>query len=372
MTLLAVPWCAGKFVAARLSGKDINKIDRSSPKYPELKEKAPDVPESLGLVVGAVFLGCAIICHLVISLQQQRVCHHHWITSTASNAKQTHTTNKQSAELSAGLLSVCMALLLGFGDDVLDIRWRWKMALSIVTTLPLMAAYSGTSNLVLPTPLADLLHIPSVLHLGLLFRVCICFIATFCTNTINIHAGVNGLEVSQSAVIGAFAALYNGIELARGNDADGSHVLSLVVLLPFVATSLGLLYHNWFPSAVFVGDSYTYFAGMTLCTAGVLGRFPKTLLLLFIPQLINFALSLPQLLCIIPCPHHRLPHYNVATKKLEAVWPPHFTLLNLWLKIFGPMTEHALSAAMLGFQVFCCAGALALRYSPLSCLFQGE
>ena len=35
---------------------------------------------------------------------------------------------------------------------------------------------------------------------------------------------------------------------------------------------------------VFVGDTYTYFAGMTLAVAGILGHYAETLLLFMIPQ----------------------------------------------------------------------------------------
>ena len=58
---------------------------------------------------------------------------------------------------------------------------------------------------------------------------------------------------------------------------------------------------------MFVGDTFTYFAGMALAVAGILGHFSETLLFFFIPQLINFAYSLPQLFKIVPCPRHRLP-----------------------------------------------------------------
>lgn len=35
---------------------------------------------------------------------------------------------------------------------------------------------------------------------------------------------------------------------------------------------------------VFVGDTFTYFAGMTIAVAGVLGHFSETLLLFLMPQ----------------------------------------------------------------------------------------
>lgn len=62
-----------------------------------------------------------------------------------------------------------------------------------------------------------------------------------------------------------------------------------------------------YPSRVFVGDTFCYFAGMTFAVVGILGHFSKTMLLFFMPQVFNFVYSLPQLLHIIPCPRHRMP-----------------------------------------------------------------
>ncbi len=70
---------------------------------------------------------------------------------------------------------------------------------------------------------------------------------------------------------------------------------------------LGLLKYNWFPSQVFVGDTFCYFSGMTLAVAGILGHYSKTLMLFFLPQILNFLYSLPQLTKVWPCPRHRLP-----------------------------------------------------------------
>ena len=55
-------------------------------------------------------------------------------------------------------------------------------------------------------------------------------------------------------------------------------------MFPFVGAVLALLEANWFPASVFVGDTFCYWAGCTLATAGIVGRFSKTALLFFIPQ----------------------------------------------------------------------------------------
>jgi len=43
---------------------------------------------------------------------------------------------------------------------------------------------------------------------------------------------------------------------------------------------------------------------MVFAVVGILGGFSKTMMLFFIPQLINFALSIPQLFGFIHCPRH--------------------------------------------------------------------
>ena len=55
----------------------------------------------------------------------------------------------------------------------------------------------------------------------------------------------------------------NLIELAAGAGAASPHLFSALLALPFIGATVGLLGHNAYPSSVFVGDTYCYFAGMT-------------------------------------------------------------------------------------------------------------
>lgn len=120
-------------------------------------------------------------------------------------------------------------------------------------------------------------------------------IAIFCSNSINIHAGINGLEVGQSIVIACAIMIHNIIEINLGLSEQivSNHIFSLTIILPFLFTSLALFKHNKFPSKVFIGDTFTTFSGMVFAVVGILGGFSKTMMLFFIPQLINFTLSLP-------------------------------------------------------------------------------
>jgi len=48
--------------------------------------------------------------------------------------------------LLAGLVSICTAILLGFADDMLDLRWRHKLLFPTLSSLPLLLVYFISSE----------------------------------------------------------------------------------------------------------------------------------------------------------------------------------------------------------------------------------
>eukprot|EP01129_Flabellula_baltica_P008806 TRINITY_DN3531_c0_g1_i2.p1 TRINITY_DN3531_c0_g1~~TRINITY_DN3531_c0_g1_i2.p1 ORF type:complete len:297 (+),score=30.87 TRINITY_DN3531_c0_g1_i2:263-1153(+) len=271
--------------------------------------------------------------------------------------------NSMYVEYNAALISVCFMLFLGFADDVLDLRWRVKIFLSILATLPLLMAYTGPTNILVPKPLRTWL--PTTIDLGLLYYVYMSLIGVFCTNSINIYAGINGLEVGQSIVISCAVLLHNVFELDGPHGSN--HYLSMFLMLPFLAVSLGLFAFNFYPSRVFVGDSYTYFAGIVFAVTGITGHFSKTLLMFFFPQLVNFVISLPQLFKIMKCPRHRIPKYDPETGLLKPSYnedgQPNLTLINGFIHLFGPTHERTLCIRLIIFQILCCILSFIIRYS---------
>ncbi|KAL3314485.1 hypothetical protein Ciccas_006898 [Cichlidogyrus casuarinus] len=230
-------------------------------------------------------------------------------------------------------------------------------------------------------------------------------LAIFCTHAINIYAGVNGLEVGQSVVLALSVVIHNLIEI--NGPVGHYHKFSLFFLIPFIAVSIALLRKNWCPAEVFVGDTYCYFAGMVLAVVGILGHFSKTLLLFFIPQTVNFILSIPQLFKLVPCPRHRLPALNhetgllepstfeIDTEKCKQSFKLHvlmfvfqslglvrsstdhttkvanLTLINLFLCWFGPCEERKLSTRLLLMHILSSILAFSIRY-PLAWIFYHE
>ncbi|XP_057623407.1 UDP-N-acetylglucosamine--dolichyl-phosphate N-acetylglucosaminephosphotransferase isoform X3 [Chionomys nivalis] len=291
-TVTLIPAFRSHFIAARLCGQDLNKLSRQQ------------IPESQGVISGAVFL-IILFCFIpfpflncFVEEQCKAFPHHEFVA------------------LIGALLAICCMIFLGFADDVLNLRWRHKLLLPTAASLPLLMVYFtnfGNTTIVVPKPFRWILGLH--LDLGILYYVYMGLLAVFCTNAINILAGINGLEAGQSLVICASIIVFNLVELE--GDYRDDHVFSLYFMIPFFFTTLGLLYHNWYPSQVFVGDTFCYFAGMTFAVVGILGHFSKTMLLFFMPQVFNFLYSLPQLFHIIPCPRHRMPRLNAKTGKLE-------------------------------------------------------
>ena len=227
-----------------------------------------------------------------------------------------------------------------------------------------------------------------IVNLGFVYLIYMGMLAVFCTNAINIYAGINGLEAGQSYVMGCAVLLHNLIEIRLGTASSENHLFSVMIMLSFISVTLALLRHNWYPASVFVGDTFCYFAGMTFAVVGILGHFSKTLLLFFIPQIINFIWSMPQLFRLVPCPRHRLPKFNPETGLMEPSTFPcskdqyrwlkrrpddtvvaNMTVINLFLQILGPMSERTLCIVLLGFQFLSCAFAFLLRYKFAQLIF---
>ena len=365
-----------------LGGKDFGKrgTDREDIK----------VPEALGIVCGIVYLVCTICSQLAFAKD-----------------------NEQLVVYNSALFSICFMIFLGFMDDTLDLKWRYKLILPTIASLPLLLSYSGSTAMYIPKPFTGLLMQDgkltllgsvidlvvtvdteangSIIELKYWFLLFMGLQSVFCTNAINILAGINGLECGQSYVIACSLLFFKLYELTTSttssitSESGLEHsTFAVLMLLPFLGTSLGLLRHNWFPSSVFVGDTFCYFAGMTFAVIGIHSHFSKTLLMLFIPQIFNFVYSVPQLFKFLPCPRHRLPNIDPKThlmdysyfecKEHEYRWfkvrandtrCPNCTILCAVLRVFGPMRERSLCIVLLTIQAAFSALAFYIRYFVL-------
>lgn len=302
-----------------------------------LKPYADPIPESLGLVCAAVYISCMVLFIPFAFSSSMRS----FSTKQREGISITELPLYQLSLYLSSLLSILIATMLGFLDDVFDIRWRHKLPIPIIASIPLLTVYyaeRGNTQIVVPLPLRGILG--SLVDLGPLYYVYMSLLSTFATNSINILAGINGSEVGQALII-ALSVILNDlmylpwpmdlripIHLLGSNREVGvggvwsagmaygsrelveRHLFSLYFMLPLVAVCSGFVYHNWYPARVFPGDTLCYVTGMAFAVVGIQAHFSKTLLLFFIPQIFNFVLSCPQLFGIVPCPRHRVPEFR--------------------------------------------------------------
>lgn len=116
-----------------LTGKDMCKKGTPEGDIP--------IPEALGIVSGTIFVICMVFGLTILA-----------------------NTPEEMVMFSAGLLSICFMMFLGFADDVLDLPWRYKLILPPIASLPLLVTYGGATAVMLPRPIRFLFDEHSVFH----------------------------------------------------------------------------------------------------------------------------------------------------------------------------------------------------------------
>ncbi|KAJ6444376.1 UDP-N-acetylglucosamine-dolichyl-phosphate N-acetylglucosaminephosphate transferase [Purpureocillium lavendulum] len=319
-----IRWLGPTFMKAGFRGRDLSKLNKI------------EIPECMGAVCAAVYL-LTVIVFIPFPFYKDIVA----ATSGGGNrdvvlevqeVNQGRFLHRFPHNKLASYLGAIIALqtiaFLGIGDDLFDIRWRHKWWIPGLASIPILVVYFvdfGVTSIVIPVQLQP--YLGELFDLGALYYVYMACVAMFCPQSINMLAGINGIEVSQCVVVAILIAFNDCLYLLTPypHPATDSHLFSLYLLLPWIGVSCALLYHNWYPAKVFVGDTYCYFSGMVFAVVGILGHFSKTLGLLLVPQIFNFLYSCPQIFGLVPCPRHRLPKFNARTGLLEpsvTPWSP--------------------------------------------------
>ncbi|MHA1167527.1 MAG: hypothetical protein ACTSP4_08910 [Candidatus Hodarchaeales archaeon] len=179
-----------------------------------------------------------------------------------------------SITLLGGVLSVVIAGLIGLVDDILKIRWRYKIYLGFLPALPLMVLRVGTSTVNVP--------FFGTIDFGILFPLLIIPLSVnFAFNSFNMLAGFNGLETGMGVVsfltVFIIATIVGNLEIM---------ILTACVLGGCVA----FLYFNWFPAKILIGDTGTLTLGTALIVAIFLGNMERLALGIFFLYFVNFVL----------------------------------------------------------------------------------
>ncbi|PKS08825.1 hypothetical protein jhhlp_003434 [Lomentospora prolificans] len=370
-----IRWLGPTFVNHGFKGRDLCKPNR------------PEIPECMGAVCAVVYL-IVIIVFIPFPFYKDIVA----ATSGGGNRdvvlEVQHVNegrflhrfphSKLASYLSA-IISLQTIALLGLGDDLFDIRWRHKWWIPGLACIPILVVYFvdfGVTSIVIPIPLQP--HLGELFDVGVLYYVYMACVAMFCPQSINMLAGINGIEVSQSIVI-ALLLVFNDC-LYLFTPPTPTDLFSS-------ASSLSGVSLLWLVSRRVRHLCFSGMVAVVVSSSLPLSPHPPALLLLLL-----------WVFGLVPCPRHRLPKFNARTGLLEpsvTTWDPennvqprayvapvlhllarfrllkvtlddkgrfletsNFTLLNLWLVIRGPMREDRLAAEVTALQFV--AGALGL------------
>uniref|UniRef100_A0A5K3EL83 UDP-N-acetylglucosamine--dolichyl-phosphate N-acetylglucosaminephosphotransferase n=1 Tax=Mesocestoides corti TaxID=53468 RepID=A0A5K3EL83_MESCO len=348
----------GIFIKAGLHGVDMNKANK------------PILPEAQGVIAAAVYLNCMFLFiplpfrkHILNSIHWYNRVSHFYVSSQTplSNddilAEQAVLFKTRLIPFLAALLSICCMIFLGFADDVLNLRWRHKLVLPSISSLPLLMVHVAnleTTHIAVPLLLQPFFGIS--VDIGFLYFVYMGMLAVFCTNAINIYAGVNGLESGQSLVIAVSVIIFNTLEL-NGPEWK-AHLFSLYFLLPFIGVTFALLQRNWFSPVT--GLLHPSTVSFRVTSLSRLGRFCLDVFL---------WLRLTHLSHPPPCSVDIDAMEEESTS--EEVTVDNFTLINLFLRVFGPTTETRTTAYLLVIQILCSCLAFVIRY-PIAWVLYGH
>jgi UDP-GlcNAc:undecaprenyl-phosphate/decaprenyl-phosphate GlcNAc-1-phosphate transferase len=171
---------------------------------------------------------------------------------------------------------ICAAVI-GFVDDLLDLRARWQLLGQIA--LAILAVATGITIGVLSNPFASG-PIAFAYPFAVLFTI---LWIVGMINSINFIDGLDGL----SSGIALIAALTLGI-LSLGPEIQQPFLA--ILCFAFAGALLGFLRWNFFPAIVFQGTAGVMFVGYTLAVLSILGtaKVVVALLVLGVPIIDSF------------------------------------------------------------------------------------
>lgn len=175
-------------------------------------------------------------------------------------------------------LAVCVLFggFMGLLDDFMDLKWRYKAFMPLVTTLPLMYyAFVGLQTGDIRTSI--LLPFVGTLEFGAYYVFLILpLIVMIVTNVVNMLAGLNGLETVCPAIV----------------------IVGLMAVSPSYILMVGPLFF-WLILAffnlrgkIFVGNAGSFAIGITIASFAVISDQKVNMLISILPFIFNSSLIL--------------------------------------------------------------------------------
>ena len=230
--------------------------------------------------------------------------------------------------LLAALATILLTALIGIVDDLLGMRQVVKAFLPAVAALPLVALRAGHTSLVIPFVgridfwiFYPLFLVPAGVMVA--------------ANAVNMLAGFNGMEAGMGLIaMGSLAVI-----------AASTHATTaLVILLAGAGALLGVLFFNWYPAKILVGDVGTLSIGALIATAVIVGNFETAGVIVIIPYAIDFLFKAA----------HGFPKSFGELRNDGKLHCPENTPVGLGqfiMKITGGIKEWALTSVLMGVEL---------------------
>ena len=253
ITFLLVPFVMRHAARKGFVGIDVNKI--SSEQKKEKREKVPELGgiAIAGGIVAAILFGVA--------------------ANSFAMLEKIFDANLNVIYLLAALCVILMIELIGFVDDVLGIRHRWKFLLPFVVALPLMAVkISALHPFTIP-------FIFSISNPWIYELILIPIGVAAATNLTNTFAGFNGMESGMGLVIAFFLFAIGFIE--------GNYYV-MILSASLAGALIAFLRYNWYPAKIFPDDVGTLLIGAAISTIVIIGGIEVAGVIMMLPYIADF------------------------------------------------------------------------------------
>jgi UDP-N-acetylglucosamine--dolichyl-phosphate N-acetylglucosaminephosphotransferase len=173
-------------------------------------------------------------------------------------------------------LAVCILFggFMGLLDDWIDLKWRYKAFLPLISAIPLITFAS--SNPEVRTSIA--LPLLGTIHFGSYYYfIIIPVLVTIVTNTVNQLGGFNGLETICPAIV------MIGLMSLSGSYA-------ILLLCPLIVWLI-LAFFN-FRGRIFVGNTGSFAIGITLASFAIISDLKFDLVISILAYIFNSAVIL--------------------------------------------------------------------------------
>lgn len=226
----------------------------------------------------------------------------------------------------AALSTVLIVVIIGVFDDLISIRQWIKAIIPVFAALPLMALKEGYSMMRIP--------FIGLIEFGIFYPLVLIPLGiTGATNTVNMLAGFNGLEVGMGIVaIGSLSIIAYLI----------GETTSLIILMATLGALVAALRYNWYPAKILVGDVGTLSIGAVIACAVTVGNYETAGVIIIIPYVVDFLIKAK----------NRFP-YSFGEFKDGKLYCPEggpVGLCQLIMKVWGGISERNLVLVLMGIE----------------------